>query len=562
MYSALWALLRPYRFSLSIALLLQAIAGISSLLPWIAISQIIFAPAADYLFWIIFASVAGLIWLVSQTLALYLTHQTDGLLCFHLRQKLLKKISHLPLSWFIQSGKEGINRSVDRDIRALHQLTAHAPADIVQLLILPITAAAILFYLNSLLMLFCLIPLVIVVLLFKTIHSPKFHDLFAMRNKAMNHLFEQYSELAANPVLARQFPEKGIQQSVTQAVHQFIAAFSHWVNKIGSLGALTQLGLSTGFLTLWILLGAILITDQLHLSELALFILLMRSLTAPVAAMGHGLEALQQATSASQRLDELLSQPEMHYGEQSLKTSDITLYGHNLSYQLQGKTILSNLDFSIPAGSLVVIAGPSGAGKTTLLQLLARFSDPTKGQITLNETPLSELSMTALNQALAVVMQKTQPLSVSIKDNLTLFAPEATDAEIEQVIIKTNLQEVIDQQSQGLDTCIGQDVLLSGGEAQRLAIARALLIPTPILLLDEPTSALDPENAQYILQTLLAEKRTRVMITHDLSFLQHADQVIYMENGQILAQGRHLDLMATDSHYKNQLTAQENNHEI
>lgn len=185
MYRALWELLRPYRFTLLFALILQAIAGLCSLIPLIAISQVANTSVHQYYEWVVIASIGGVSWLICQTFALYLTHQTDNHLCHQLRLQLLDKVEKLPLSHFAQHGRDGFLQIADRDVRSLHQLTAHAPADITKLIIVPITATLILLWQNALLTIFCLMPLITSVFLFKQMRSIRYQALYTSRNRTM-----------------------------------------------------------------------------------------------------------------------------------------------------------------------------------------------------------------------------------------------------------------------------------------------------------------------------------------------------------------------------------------
>ncbi|EMN4130570.1 ABC transporter ATP-binding protein [Providencia vermicola] len=557
MYRALWALLRPYRFTLTFALILQAIAGISSLIPWLAISQVALSPVEQRNTWVIIALISGILWLVCQTVALYLTHQTDNQLCYQLRLKILDKLHRLPLSEFVYSGKEGIQKMVDRDVRLLHQLTAHAPADSAQLLVVPITATLVLLWTNWALMIFCLLPLIITIYLFRQLRSPRYQSLFTARNQTMGDLYAQYAEFADNPLLARQYPNRAIQRAVTQTLSAFLIAFNHWVNKIGAFSSLTQIGMSTTLLTLWVIIGAFVVPTSVSLPQMVLFILLMHSITAPIAAMGHGADALNHAVAASERIRHFLEQPDMQYGDKSLQGVPCSIYIHDVDYCVQNKTLLSNLNLTIQPGQLIAIVGASGAGKSTLLQLMARFLDPTRGELYFDTTPLPQFSLAGLNQQVSIVMQNTQPMPYSLKENLQLFAPDATDVEITDYLEKLNLLTRFQQLPKGLDSLVGHDITLSGGEAQRLAIARVLLSKAPILLFDEPTSALDPQNAELFFQLLSQDPRTRILITHDLASLCHADTVILLEEGQIIAQGTHQQLSEHTPQYQQLLHALE-----
>lgn len=560
MYRALWTLLRPYRSILLVAVILQAIAGLCSLIPWVAISQIAVSPVHQYIHWVIIACIGGISWLICQTLAMYLTHQTDNRLCHQLQLQLIDKIGKLPLNHFTQQGREGISQVIDRDVRYLHQLTAHAPADLTKLMIVPVVAILILLWQNVLLTLFCLTPLVAAVFLFRAMQAPRYQHLYTVRNETIRHLYSQYAELADNPLLARQYPNQGIQKRASLALKDFETAFMRWIGKIGALSSLTQIGISATLLSFWVVLGAILLPSPISLAQVILFILLIQSIATPVAAMGHGADALNLAVSASQRIEKLLNEPEMQYGKKTLDTIACHLQLTQVSVVLSDKTLLSQVDIDIANGELITIVGPSGAGKSTLLQLMARFLDPSQGTVLFNQIPLPELSLTALNQQVAIVMQNPQPMPCSLRENLQLFAPHATESDMNHYLEALNLLPLVQQSPKGLDSVIGKEMLLSGGESQRLAIARALLSPAPLLLFDEPTSALDPQNAQRVLSLLQSDARTCVLVTHHLGSLNLANRVLLLKEGQLIAQGTHEDLANTSMDYQQLLRALEENH--
>lgn len=558
MYRALWALLRPYRFTLLIAVILQAIAGLSSLIPLFAISQVAASSVHQYYEWAIIAAMGGVVWLVCQTLALYLTHQTDNRLCYQIRLQLIDKINKLPLNYFTQHGRDGFLQIVDRDVRWLHQLTAHAPADITKLLIVPTTATLILLWQNAMLTAFCLVPLITSVFLFRSMRSMRYQGLYTARNQTMGYLYEQYAELADNPLLARQYPNQSIQKRTLQALSQFNIAFNQWIGKIGALSSLTQVGISSTLLSLWVIFGVSLQPETVPIAQVILFILLMNCIAAPVAAMGHGADALNLALGASKRIRQLLAEPNMYYGENELNASQGELKLEHVGVKIADSPILSDINITIAPNEFIAIVGASGAGKSTLLQLMARFLDPTEGNITFNNMPLHALSLSGLNQMVAIVMQNTPPLPYSIRENLQLFAPTASEDEMNRYLDALNLLPLIKQQPKGLDSIVGQDLTLSGGEAQRLAIARALLSPAPLLLFDEPTSALDPQNAQRVLAILQAQCRSCVLVTHDLNGLNRVDRVLLLDNGELIAQGSHQQLSTHSEPYQQLLRALEN----
>ena len=552
MHNELWALLRPYRPLLIGALLLQAVAGFSSLVPWLALYQLLLSFPSSNTLWLTIAVIGGIVWLISQTIAFHLTHLMDAKLTYQLRLALSEKMQKLPLNWFVSQGKNGVNQYVQRDIKALHQLIAHAPADIVQFIVVPVIAIMVLSILNLSLLLFALIPLIIAYFCFKQTQSSRYQTYCEQRDSAMKALFEDYQLLAENPLVARQFPHKGIISKTEKALFNFVFHFQNWVKRVGLLGSLTQLLLSATLLTGWLLLGVVTFEQTLPLADLLLFILLLRRIAEPVMAMGHGGDALRVAKKSAQRIQQLLQQPEIQYGEQSVESIShhVALTADSVCLAYGDKKILDNINFEIKKGEFIAIVGPSGAGKSSLLQLIARFMDATSGEILIENKRLQAYSRHALNQITTVVMQNSQPLPYSIKDNLLLFNPDCREEQLQSAINETHFAEVIELLPQGLSTIINDETPLSGGEAQRLAIARAFIANSPLLLADEPSSALDPDNAQYIFNALKNKTMTRIVVTHSLALAQQVNRVIFMADGKLVAMGNHDDLLLECERYR------------
>lgn len=552
MHNELWALLRPYRPLLIGALLLQAVAGFSSLVPWLALYQLLLSFPSSNTLWLTIAVIGGIVWLISQTIAFHLTHLMDAKLTYQLRLALSEKMQKLPLNWFVSQGKNGVNQYVQRDIKALHQLIAHVPADIVQFIVVPVIAIMVLSILNLSLLLFALIPLIIAYFCFKQTQSSRYQTYCEQRDSAMKAFFEDYQLLAENPLVARQFPHKGIISKTEKALFNFVFHFQNWVKRVGLLGSLTQLLLSATLLTGWLLLGAVTFEQTLPLADLLLFILLLRRIAEPVMAMGHGGDALRVAKKSAQRIQQLLQQPEIQYGEQSVESIShhVALTADSVCLAYGDKKILDNINFEIKKGEFIAIVGPSGAGKSSLLQLIARFMDATSGEILIENKRLQAYSRHALNQITTVVMQNSQPLPYSIKDNLLLFNPDCREEQLQSAINETHFAEVIELLPQGLSTIINDETPLSGGEAQRLAIARAFIANSPLLLADEPSSALDPDNAQHIFNALKNKTMTRIVVTHSLALAQQVNRVIFMADGKLVAMGNHDDLLLECERYR------------
>lgn len=215
--------------------------------------------------------------------------------------------------------------------------------------------------------------------------------------------------------------------------------------------------------------------------------------------------------------------------------------------------VLRGVSFSAPRGLRTALVGPSGAGKSTILALIERFYDPTGGVITLGGLDIRSLDRAALRSQIGYVEQDAPVLAGTIRDNLTLATPDATDEECIAVLHAVNLTEVLERDPAGLGAAVGEDgVMLSGGERQRLAIARALLAAPPILLLDESTSSLDGVNEQKMREAIdaVAADRTLIVIAHRLSTVVDSDQIVVLDHGQVVGTGTHSELVASTPLYR------------
>lgn len=215
--------------------------------------------------------------------------------------------------------------------------------------------------------------------------------------------------------------------------------------------------------------------------------------------------------------------------------------------------VLHGVSFSAPRGLRTALVGPSGAGKSTILALIERFYDPTGGVVKLGGLDIRSLDRTALRSQIGYVEQDAPVLAGTIRDNLTLATPDATDEECIAVLHAVNLTEVLERDPAGLGAAVGEDgVMLSGGERQRLAIARALLAAPPILLLDESTSSLDGVNEQKMREAIdaVAADRTLIVIAHRLSTVVDSDQIVVLDHGQVVGTGTHSELVASTPLYR------------
>jgi ATP-binding cassette, subfamily B, beta-glucan exporter len=231
----------------------------------------------------------------------------------------------------------------------------------------------------------------------------------------------------------------------------------------------------------------------------------------------------------------------------------------SFAYPASGAAVLSDVSFKAHPGTCVALVGHTGAGKSTAMALLQRLWDPTSGSITVDGQDLREITLDSLRSNIGVVFQESLLFNRSIRDNLLVGRPEATDDEIEQACRMADAHEFIVRQANGYDTLIGErGTTLSGGQRQRLAIARALLKNPPILILDEATSALDAATEARVGKALkkLMAGRTTFIIAHRLSTVRDADEILVFDNGRIVEQGTFNTLLARQGHFANLVETQ------
>lgn len=287
---------------------------------------------------------------------------------------------------------------------------------------------------------------------------------------------------------------------------------------------------------------------------IALFVFCALAAFEALAPVTGAFQHLGQVIASAQRITQITEQePEVSFtqGEaQKLDRVSLTLNQVTFSYPQQPSPALANVSLQVKAGEHIAILGRTGCGKSTLLQLLTRAWDPAQGEISLNNQPLTQLNEATLRQAMSVVPQRVHLFSATLRDNLLLASPDASDAQLSETLERVGLDKLLDDS--GLNSWLGEGGRqLSGGELRRLAIARALLHDAPLMLLDEPTEGLDATTESQILD-LLAEvmrEKTVLMVTHRLRGLARFNQIIVMDNGKIIEQGSHAELLAEQGRY-------------
>ena len=304
--------------------------------------------------------------------------------------------------------------------------------------------------------------------------------------------------------------------------------------------------------------------DQISLGELISFNIYLGMLIWPMISFGEFINVLQRGSASAQRLDEAMEQaPDVANVEEPVVIGvpeRIEMRGLSFTYPGAGQPSLTDIRFVLERGETLGVVGKTGGGKSTLLKQLLRQYPVDEGKLIVSGVPIERFAIERVREWIAYVPQEHQLLSKSIRDNIALGKPDATDEEIARAVEQASFAQDVDQMPEGLGTIVGENgVMLSGGQKQRLAIARALLIDAEILLLDDSLSAVDARTESRIVHNLRKERsdKTTIITTHRLSAVSHANWILVLDQGRVVEEGTHEQLIVHGGWYKEQWDRQQ-----
>lgn len=549
-------LLRPLRPFLYVAAAVQFVASLLMLLPlagfaWYG-ARLLAGAAPDELqrFLLLLAGAALAGSLLASGL-LVAAHLIDARFGAQLRTRLVERLSWLPLGWFRDRSVGRVEQAVQADSAALHVLTTHAVPDVVAAAVTPLAVLALLLSVQPVLTLVFLVPLVAWYVATAQMMYATLDDLTTAQNWSARIKTRAAALLGALQV-ERLYPTDQFRTMLADRV----AFFDRWQRPTATLRVQADLAMRPlTILTLFLIIGTPLVAlGWLAPAKLFPFLILAPAFGSGLLVLLYSLAALREANAAALRIGLLLEEPTL--APPGSTTPLPQPAGHlefrNVSFGYHPRQpLITGLDISLRPGTVTALVGPSGAGKSTVAALAARLYEPQQGEVLLDGRPLADYPPGDLGRRVGFIFQQTMILHDSVAANLLLGQPTATREQLEAAIRAVGLDGAIAALPHGLDTVLGAQHQLSGGEAQRLAIARMLLASPQVVVLDEATAYADPESEQLVQRALsrLVHGRTMLVIAHRLGTVANADAIVVMDGGRIVEQGSHERLLAAGGLY-------------
>ena len=486
-------------------------------------------------------------------LSLIITHFADMKLRFIIRQRIVERLSHVPLAWFSQTDSGKIRNAVQDDTKTVHTVVAHAPVDMLNGVLAPLVLLVFMFVINWRLALIGIVTVPLYFLL-QGISMKDMGPKTAEMNRHLGEVSSTMIELVAGIKVVKAFSKTGkAHQNYANAAEAFSKSYWDWCAPLIGLCSIAGELISAPLLLFVNFTGGALIMGAglASLPQVLACTLIAIVLPVAISSVANITWSYQMAGSAAIRLCDIMDTPVIPETKSPQKPNGLVLQVKDVTYSYGDTQALKGVNLTLNPNTITALIGPSGSGKSTLATLIARFDDPQNGSISLGGVDLRNISSQTLYDKIAFVLQDPMLINASIQRNISLARQDATIDEIRKAAKIAQIDDLIMSLPKGYDSVLGTDCSLSGGESQRVSIARAVLADAPILIMDEATAFADPDSELEIQKALnaLIKDRTVLVIAHRLNAILGADQIAVMEQGEIVAIGTHHELL-DNVHYQ------------
>ena len=560
--NGLWDIIKPVKGQIYIAMflsVLNVIASVASLLviPFIARELLVDTTNHQYIWQLVAVSgIAVIIAFISRVWAFRISHMAAFKLEEILRTQISEHLGRLPLGYVITLGSGAIKKIVQDDVKELHGFVADSTPLYARAYTAPLFTLIILFIVDWRMALatIVLVPITIVAIKLAMRDYSEKREAYDLANEKINGTIVEFVQ---GMQVVRTFDDGTTSfirfRNILDEFTRYLKEWAQATNTAGRIGFLVTATLPT--LVIVVSVGAwLMIQGRLDFTALLIFLLLSSGVAEAIMPILWLSSFINKANAAAQRIYNILAEPALPQTENPQQPVDTSISFHDVtfSYNDEGNPALSEINCDILPDTVTALVGTSGAGKSTVAKLIPRFWDVDSGEIKIGGVDIREMTSESLMNYVSFVFQDTFLLYDTIKENIRLGRPNATDTEVEAAAKAAQAHDFILELPQGYDTIAGdRGTRLSGGQRQRITIARAILQDNPIVILDEATAFTDPEN-EALIQAAIAKLKagkTLIVIAHRLSTIVDADQIIVLDKGKIVESGKHEQLAIANGIY-------------
>ena len=548
------------------AMLLSALSALAGMLPYILIWLIVrellehgeitsSGNVVTYAWWAAGMAVASIVLYFA---ALMSSHLAAFRVESNLRKEAMRQIVRMPLGFFDINTSGRIRKIIDDNAGVTHSFLAHQLPDLAATFLVPLVAAILIFVFDWILGLACIVPVIIAMLVMGFMMNAEGRQFM---KSYMTSLEEMNTEAVE---YVRGIPVVMVFQQTIYSFKNFHRCIMNYNKMVFGYTRMWEKPMSlytviiNGFVFFLAPLAILLIGYSGNYASVLLnfflFVLITPVFSQSIMKSMYLNQALGQASEAIGRLENLVAYEHLTVVEHPQPVKEFSIQFEKVSFSYPGanQKAVDDVSFTIPQGNTVALVGASGGGKTTIARLVPRFWEATEGKVLIGGINVREIAPEELMKYISFVFQNTKLFKTSLLENIKYGNPDATMEEVERAVDMAQCREIINKLPLGLNTKIGTEgTYLSGGEQQRIVLARAILKNAPIIVLDEATAFADPENEHLIQQALkeLTKGKTVLMIAHRLSSITDADNILVIDKGKIAEQGTHANLLGKQGIY-------------
>lgn len=545
---------------------LSAVNGLLSLVPfillWLVVRMLLTAerdladtPLWDYALAAFIVSVTNVLLYFA---ALILSHLAAFRIETNMRRKAMQRLMRVPLGFFDTQNTGRMRKIIDEDSGQTHTFVAHLLPDVASCVVAPIGVIVLLFSVDWQLGAAAMIPLIGAIGIMGYMMNPK-------NNQFQRLYLDAQEKMGAEAVeYVRGIPVVKVFQQTVFSFKRFYDSIISYRDLVIKCTLVWHTPMSFYILAInafaFVLVPTAIILighggdTTTIVANVILYVVIAPLIASNVMKAMYLSQDLFMANEAVERLEQLTHIAPLSQHDDPKRAEAYDIRFNNVSFRYEGaeKDAVSHINLTIPEGKTVALVGASGSGKTTIARLIPRFWDVRYGSVTIGGVDVRDMRKDELMRNVSFVFQNTRLFKTSLIENLRYGNPDATTEQINRAVDLSQSREIIDRLPQGLDTVIGAEgTYLSGGEQQRIVLARAILKDAPIVVLDEATAFADPENEQLIRKALahLTQGKTVLMIAHRLTTVQDADSIVVVNDGEIVEQGTHEELLSEEKYY-------------